>query len=721
MSEPRSHAPAPAGLRILPVLLLAWSLPPALSQPMEYPPTRKIPHADEYHGTRVEDPYRWLEEDVRESPEVRAWVEAQNRLSSAHLESLAHREPIRSLIARLWDYERYSPPFRRGRWRYYWKNDGLQNQEVLYRHAVAGGAPELVIDPNLWSGDGTLALGSVSLSPEGRYLAYSVQDGGSDWRTWRVMETGSKRILEDEIRWVKFSGVGWTADGRGFFYSRYPAPDPDQAFQSLNKDQKVYYHRVGSPQESDTLVYQRPDQPDWGFLPEVTEDGRYLVLTVWKGTDDRYRVLYRDLEDPYAMPADLVGHFDNEYTFLGNEGPLFYFKTDLEAPNRRVVGIDIRRPGEILEIVPEREEALQEARIVGDALIAGYLRHASSRVRLHDLDGALVRELELPGIGTAGGFTGRRGDSETFYSFASFGTPSTVYRYDLLSQEGGIHRRPQAAFDPEDYEVEQRFCRSRDGARVPFFVARRKDVRPDGDLPVLLYGYGGFNISLPPRFSIGNLAWMSMGGAYVQANLRGGGEYGKEWHQAGTRHRKQNVFDDFIAVAEWLIANGYTRPGRLAIRGGSNGGLLVAACMNQRPDLFGACLPAVGVMDMLRFQKFTAGRFWVDDYGSSDDPEDFRALLAYSPYHNLQPGTAYPPTLVTTADTDDRVVPGHSFKYAARLQEFQGGEAPALIRIETRAGHGAGKPTSMIIDELADQWAFLVHHLDFEPRLAPGP
>ena len=421
------------------------------------------------------------------------------------------------------------------------------------------------------------------------------------------------------------------------------------------------------------------------------------------------------------MPADLVGHFDNEYTFLGNEGPLFYFKTDLEAPNRRVVGIDIRRPGEILEIVPEREEALQEARIVGDALIAGYLRHASSRVRLHDLDGALVRELELPGIGTAGGFTGRRGDSETFYSFASFGTPSTVYRYDLLSQEGGIHRRPQAAFDPEDYEVEQRFCRSRDGARVPFFVARRKDVRPDGDLPVLLYGYGGFNISLPPRFSIGNLAWMSMGGAYVQANLRGGGEYGKEWHQAGTRHRKQNVFDDFIAVAEWLIANGYTRPGRLAIRGGSNGGLLVAACMNQRPDLFGACLPAVGVMDMLRFQKFTAGRFWVDDYGSSDDPEDFRALLAYSPYHNLQPGTAYPPTLVTTADTDDRVVPGHSFKYAARLQEFQGGEAPALIRIETRAGHGAGKPTSMIIDELADQWAFLVHHLDFEPRLAPGP
>ena len=704
-------------IRCLP--FLAALAVPVDAQPMEYPKTARIDHTDTYHGVTVADPYRWLEDDVRESDEVRAWVEEQNRLAFGYLEELPHRQQIEDLLTRLWDYERSGAPFRRGDHYYFFGNDGLQNQDVLYRQPTHGGESELVIDPNSWSEDGTLALGSVSLSPDGRYLAYSIQDGGSDWRTWRVMEADSRKLLEDEIRWVKFSNISWTRDGRGFFYSRYPAPDEEETFQSLNRNQKVFHHRIGSSQDRDVLVHQRPDEPEWGFGAEVTEDGRYLILTVWKGTDDRYRILYRDLEEPYAMPVDLIDNFDNEFTFLGNDGPLFYFKTNLEAPNGRVIGIDIRKPAERREIIPQMEDTLLDVHLVGNAFIASYMHHARSRVRIHALNGTFIRDLELPGIGTVGGFTGRRSDSETFYTFTSINTPSSIYRFDLLSQKNEIHRRPRIAFDPDDFTVRQIFCESRDGTKVPFFVAHLKDLEPDGALPTLLYGYGGFNIPLLPRFSISNLAWMKMGGVYVQANLRGGGEYGRAWHKAGTRHRKQNVFDDFIAVATWLTGNGYTRPDRLAIRGGSNGGLLVGACMNQRPDLFGACLPAVGVMDMLRFQRFTAGRFWVDDYGSSADPEEFRTLHAYSPYHNLRPGTAYPATLITTADTDDRVVPGHSFKYAARLQECQAGEAPVLIRIETRAGHGAGKPTGKIIEEYADQWAFLVRNLDFTPRLSP--
>ena len=690
------------------------------AESLSYPKTKKVDQMDDYHGIRVADPYRWLEEDVRESEAVQAWVQSQNHLTFGYLETLPHRKAIEERLTELWNYEKIGVPFRRGGWYYFWKNDGLQNQNALYRQKTLSDEPELVVDPNTWSEDGTLALGNVSFSRDGHYLAYSVQDGGSDWRTWHVMETESRTVLNDELKWVKFSNVSWTQDGRGFFYSRYPKPEGGDTFQSLNKNQKVYYHRIGTPQRQDVLVYQRPEFPDWGFHVEVSEDGRYLILTVWKGTDDLYRVLYRDLTEPYALPIDLIDNFENEYSFLGNNGPMFYFKTNFKAPNGRVVAIDIHRPQERKEIIPESDHALSEVSIVGNVFIANYLQDAKTQVKLFNIRGEFLREVEFPGIGMASGFDGRRTDVETFYSFTSINTPSSTYRYDILTGKSELIRHPKVPFNPNDYLVKQVFYHSKDGTRVPMFISHQKNFQPNGAAPTLLYGYGGFNISLPPRFSISNLAWMEMGGVYAQANLRGGGEYGEAWHKAGTKLRKQNVFDDFIAAAEWLIENRYTKPDKLAIRGGSNGGLLVGACMNQRPNLYGACLPAVGVMDMLRFQKFTAGRFWVDDYGTSDNPKEFKALYAYSPYHNLKPGTVYPATLITTADTDDRVVPGHSFKYAARLQECHAGDSPALIRIETRAGHGAGKPTSKIIQEIADQWAFLAQNLNFIPILQPA-
>ena len=690
------------------------------AESLSYPKTKKVDQMDDYHGIRVADPYRWLEEDVRESESVQAWVQSQNHLTFGYLETLPHRKAIEERLTELWNYEKIGVPFRRGGWYYFWKNDGLQNQNALYRQKTLSDELELVVDPNTWSEDGTLALGNVSFSRDGHYMAYSVQDSGSDWHTWYVMEAESRTVLNDELKWVKFSNVSWTQDGRGFFYSRYPKPEGGDTFQSLNKNQKVYHHRIGTSQRQDVLVYQRPEFPDWGFHVEVSEDGCYLILTVWKGTDDLYRVLYRDLTEPYALPIDLIDNFENEYSFLGNDGPVFYFKTNFKAPNGRVVAIDIHCPQERKEIIPESDHALSEVSIVGNVFIANYLQDAKTQVKLFNIRGEFLREVEFPGIGTASGFDGRRTDVETFYSFTSINTPSSIYRYDILTGKSELIRRPKAPFNPNDYLVKQVFYHSKDGTRVPMFISHQKNLQPNGAAPTLLYGYGGFNISLTPRFSISNLAWMEMGGVYAQANLRGGGEYGEAWHKAGTKLRKQNVFDDFIAAAEWLIENRYTKPDKLAIRGGSNGGLLVGACINQRPSLYGACLPAVGVMDMLRFQKFTAGRFWVDDYGSSDNPEEFQALYDYSPYHNLKPGTVYPATLVTTADTDDRVVPGHSFKYAARLQECHAGDSPVLIRIETRAGHGAGKPTSKIIEEIADQWAFLAQNLNFIPILQPA-
>jgi len=686
---------------------------------MNYVATKKVDQVDEYHGVKVPDPYRWLEDDVRQSKEVAEWVEAQNKLTFSFLESIPQREPIKKRLTELWNYEKFGVPSKVGGRYYYSKNDGLQNQSVLYVLDKLDGEPRVLLDPNSWSKDGTVALAATSFSDDGKYVAYSVAEAGSDWNTWRILEIDSGRLLADELKWIKFSGVSWTNDSRGFFYSRFDAPKEGAAFQGLNKNQKVYFHRIGTPQSDDVLVFKRPDQPDWGFQTSVTEDGRYLIITTWKGTDDKYRIAYKDLLEPYGMPVDLIENFDNEYSFIGNDGAVFYFQTDLNAPRKRVIAIDTRKPvepNEFKELIPESKETLVGVNIIANQFVATYLKDAKTQVKLFRLDGSFVREVDFPGIGSAAGFGGRREDTETFYSFSSFATPSSIFRYDLLTGKSTLFRQTKVKFNPDDYLVEQVFFKSKDGTRVPMFLAYKKGLKKDGSNPTLLYGYGGFSISLTPSFSVARLGWMEMGGIFAMPNLRGGGEYGEEWHQGGTKLNKQNVFDDFIAAGEWLIENGYTKTEKLAIQGGSNGGLLVGACMTQRPDLFGACLPAVGVMDMLRFHKFTSGRFWVDDYGSADDPKQFAAIYKYSPYHNVKPGTKYPATMVTTADTDDRVVPGHSFKFAAALQAAQTGDAPNLIRIETRAGHGAGKPTSKIIEEVADQWAFLVKSLKMNSK-----
>lgn len=711
----RMKIASPATFQILLMVILMTS-PLVAAQPIHYPKTRKIDHIDTYHGVKISDPYRWLEDDVRESTEVSQWVEAENELTLGYLAEIPQRTAIRQRLTELWDYEKYGSPFKAGGRYYYFHNAGLQNQSVLFTMDSLKGKPQVLIDPNQWSKDGTIALAGMEFSDTGKYVAYGIQDAGSDWRTWRIMEIETHKILDDELKWIKFSGVSWTKDGRGLFYGRYDKPNEENKFQSLNLNQQIYYHRIGTPQAEDILVYQRPDHPDWGFQAEVTEDGDYLVITVWKGTADKYRVLYKDLNEPFGMPIDLIDNFEHEYTFIGNDGPVFFFKTDLDAPRKRLVAIDIRKPDSKhwKSIIQESDNVLDSVSFVGNLFLAQYLKDAHTDVEMYSLAGQKVDHLELPGIGTASGFAGKRTDTETFYTYSSFAVPPTIYRLDLITRQSTLFRRSNVQFDPTGFETKQVFYRSKDGMRVPMFITYRKGIKLDSQNPTLLYGYGGFNISITPQFSVSRVAWMEMGGILAVANLRGGGEYGEQWHQAGTKLHKQNVFDDFIAAAQWLITNRYTSTPKLAIQGGSNGGLLVGACMTQRPDLFGACLPAVGVMDMLRFHKFTAGRFWVDDYGCSDDPEQFKALLVYSPYHNLKPGTKYPATLITTADTDDRVVPGHSFKFAARLQEDQAGDAPVLIRIETRAGHGSGKPTKKIIEEIADQWAFLVKNLSMK-------
>jgi len=678
-----------------------------------YPVTKTVDQIDEFHGTKVEDPYRWLEDDVRTSKDVAAWVESQNAVTFDFLKSIPQRDTIQKRMTELWNYEKIGAPFKRGGRYYFSRNDGLQNQNVLYQQETLDSDAQVLLDPNAWSKDGTVALSGSAFSHDGRYVAYGIQDAGSDWNTWKIMEIETGKVLEDELKWVKFSGADWTPDSKGFFYARYPKPEEGAAFTSLNTNMKVYYHRVGTSQASDVLVYERPDHPEWGFQLNVSEDGRYLIITVWQGTDDRYRIVVKDLTEPYGLPYELIDNFDHEYSFVGNDDQVLYFKTSLEAPQRRVIAIDLKKPAQKdwTEIIGQTDNAMESVGIVGNMFICSYLKDAKTQIRLHAMDGAFVREVEFPGIGTAAGFDGRRKDTDTFYSFSSFASPPTIYRYNMITGESKLFRKADVKFNPDDYETSQVFYASKDGTKVPMFLCHRKGLKLDGTNPTLLYGYGGFNISITPTFSVSRITWMEMGGVLAVANLRGGGEYGQPWHKAGTKVNKQNVFDDFIAAAEWLIANKYTSPKKLAIQGRSNGGLLVGACMTQRPDLYGACLPGVGVMDMLRFQKFTAGRFWVDDYGSAENPEEFPALLKYSPYHNIKGGIQYPATMITTADTDDRVVPGHSFKFAAQLQASQSGTAPTLIRIETSAGHGAGKPTAKIIEESSDELAFLVKSL----------
>jgi len=568
----------------------------------------------------------------------------------------------------------------------------------------------VLLDPNTLSADGTVALTNYAVSDDGKLLAYGLATAGSDWNEWRVRNVETGEDLPDRLQWVKFSGASWTKDGRGFFYSRYDEPKEGNLLQSTNYYQKLYYHRVGTPQSADELVYERRDHKEWGFGGYVTDDGRYLGIVVTMGTSPKNLFFYKDLTNPEAKVVELIPDFIADFTPVGNDGTTFYFRTDWEAPRGRLIAIDATRPERAnwREIIPQSRDTLEAVRWVGGRFIALYLSDAKTQVRMFDREGKFVQEIALPGIGTAVGFGGKPEATETFYAFTSFTQPTSIYRYDFATGKSTLLRQPKVAFDPGAYVTQQVFYKSKDGTRIPMFIVHRKGLKQDGKNPTLLYGYGGFNISLTPSFSPARIAWLEMGGVLAIPNLRGGGEYGEEWHQAGTKLKKQNVFDDFIAAAEWLIREKYTQPARLAIQGGSNGGLLVGACMTQRPELFGAALPAVGVLDMLRFNKFTIGWAWESDYGSPQNPEEFKALYAYSPLHNLKPGTRYPATLITTADHDDRVVPAHSFKFAAALQAAHKGDAPVLIRIETRAGHGAGKPTSKLIEETADVWAFLV-------------
>ena len=704
--------------RMIVVVLAVFALQSALlANSIDYPKTKKTDQVDTYHGVQVPDPYRWLENDVRTSTDVAEWVTAENKVTFDYLGAIPEREAIKNRLTKLWNYEKYSIPFKRGSHYFYSKNDGLQNQSVFYTMNSLIDTPRVLLDPNSWSKDGTVALSGLAITDDGKLATYAIADAGSDWITWHVIDVDSGKVLPDEIKWSKFSGASWTKDDKGFFYSRYPEPTGDK-FHGLNRNQTLYYHRVGTAQTSDVVVYARPDQPEWSINAEVTEDGRYLVITMSKGTAEKYQVVVKDLGEPYAMPQTLVDDWNNEYSFIGNDGTILYFKTDLDAPRHRVIAIDLRnaKRDQWKEVIPQNDATLVDVDYTGHHLVTEWLRDAKSEVKIFSTDGKIARTVDLGGIGTAAGFGGRSDDPETFYQFASFATPPTIYHYNVETGEKTQLFRAKVNINPDDYVVKQVFYMSKDGTKVPMFITYKKGLKLDGNNPTLLYGYGGFNISMTPSFSVSRMAWIQMGGVYAVANLRGGGEYGEEWHQAGTKLHKQNVFDDFIAAADYLEKNGYTKPSKLAVQGGSNGGLLVGAVITQRPDLFGAALPAVGVMDMLRFNKFTAGRFWVDDYGSSENADEFKALYAYSPYHNIKKGTKYPATLITTADTDDRVVPGHSFKFAAAIQEAQSASAPVLIRIETRAGHGAGKPTSKQIEEIADQYAFLVKNLGMKVK-----
>lgn len=676
-----------------------------------YPPAQKGNVVDDYHGTKVADPYRWLEDT--NSPETTAWVEAENKVTAAYFEQIPQRAKIRARLTELFNYERYNNAFEVAGKYFLFRNDGLQNQDVLYVADRPDGTERVLLNPNTLRADGTAALSGLSVDRSAKLLAYAIAQAGSDWSEWHVRDIATGKDLPDSVEWTKFTSAEWTADGRAFYYQRFPQPDNKAALTESNKNAQLYLHTIGQPQSSDKLIYQRPDHPNWFFGSTVSDDGHFLTLEVQTGDAGKNLLFYQDLHATEPKTVELIGQLQAQFHFLGNQGSTFFVFTSDGAPKGRVIAIDVNKPerDNWKTIVPEQPETLTSAQYVGGKLILSYLKDAHSVSKIAALNGKVERELALPGLGTSGFSSARSTDTELIYSFDSFTAPLTFYRYDLKTNQSTLLRQSKLSFDPSLYESEQVFYKSKDGTRVPMFLVHKKGLQRNGKNPTLLYAYGGFNVAMTPNFSPTFLGWMEMGGLLAVANVRGGSEYGEAWHQAGTKLHKQNVFDDFIAAAEFLIANKYTSTPKLAIYGGSNGGLLIGAVLNQRPDLFGAAMPAVGVMDMLRFNKFTIGAAWEGDYGSPENPEEFKALYAYSPLHNIRPGVHYPPTLITTSDHDDRVVPGHSFKYSATLQAAQGGPAPILIRIETRAGHGAGKPTSKRIDEAADRFAFLVHEL----------
>ncbi len=676
---------------------------PAAALPLTYPDAPRVDQIDEYFGRRVADPYRWLE-DV-DAPQTQRWIAEENALTESVLATAPSRQAIRARLTDVWDYERRSVPEAIGELYAYYRNTGLQNQAVLYVTRDLAEPGRVLLDPNTFSPDGTVALSGSSFSEDGTRFAYATSASGSDWQEWRVRDVATGRDLPDLVRWSKFSNASWRRDSDGFYYSRYDEPPSDAAFKDTNFNHKVFYHRLGTPQSTDLLVYERPDHKDWNFASITTEDGRYLVIDVSEGSSPENAIFVKDLEANGSVD-ELIPMGDARYTYIANDGTTFYFVTTNGAARGRIIAIDVH-DGSRREVVPETGDSLDTAAVFGDRILAQYLHDALARVVVYALDGRRLGELQLPGLGSVAGFTGKRSDRATFYSYTSYTEPTTIYRYDIGAGTSERVFRPQIRFDTSAFTSEQVFYTSKDGTRVPMIVISKVGTPRDGSAPAILYGYGGFDISVTPAFSSAMLVWLEMGGVYAVANLRGGGEYGEQWHRDGTKAKKQNTFDDFIAAAEFLVANRWTSSPKLAIHGGSNGGLLVGACMTQRPELFGAALPSVGVLDMMRFQRFTIGWAWTSDYGSSDDPDDVATLLAYSPYHNVRSGTRYPPTLITTGDHDDRVFPAHSFKFAAALQHAQAGDAPILLRVETKAGHGAGKPTAKMIDEIADRYAFL--------------
>jgi prolyl oligopeptidase len=689
----------------------------ALAQP-PYPDTRKGDVVDNYFGTQVADPYRWLEDD--NSAETKAWVKAQNEFSATYLNAIPERAAIAKRVARLWNFEKYSVPYKFGKRYFYTCNTGLQNQSALYVTEDRRKPGRVLIDPNALSADGTVAMVDTRTTEDGRLVAYATAVAGSDWQTWRVKDVASGKDLPDEVRWSKLGLASWRKDGSGFYYGRFDPPKEGAALTQVNSHHMLYFHKLGTPQSEDVLVYSRPDHPDWFVRGRVTEDGRWLVITEYKGSNPENSLYLKDLTKPDSPIEPFIPGMDAFYSFVSNDADTFYVRTNKGAPRNRLVAMrrghtDI---GDWKEIIPEAKNGavLEVVSKVAPGFIATWMRDAHSEVEFYDRKGRRTGRLPLPAIGTAYGFGAQRAATETFYSFGSFAYPGTIYRLDLKSGKSEVFRDPKLPFKASDYVVKQVFYASKDGTRVPMFIVHRKGLKLDGNNPTLLYAYGGFMISQTPYFSPFRMAWLEMGGVYALANIRGGGEYGRAWHEAARAEKRQNGFDDFIAAAEWLIANKYTSTPRLAINGGSNSGLLVGAVLMQRPELFAAAVPEVGVMDMLRFHNFTLGRAWKGEYGSSETKEGFEALYKFSPLHNIRPGVKYPPVLVTTADHDDRVVPAHSYKFTATLQAAQGGSAPILARIWTDAGHGAGKPTGKVIEERADVLAFLAKSLGMKVR-----
>ncbi|MCX6243622.1 MAG: prolyl oligopeptidase family serine peptidase [Bacteroidetes bacterium] len=696
-------------LFIIPALLLMTSCKHKLS----YPVTKKVDTVDNYFGTKVADPYRWLENDT--SKETAEWVKAQNAVTENYLAKIPFREKIRETLKKRWNYPKYGIPFREGPWYFYFKNDGLQNQSVLYVRKGIEGTPKVLLDPNTLSPDGTIALGGISASHDGKYLAYSVARSGSDWNEVIILEIESGKQLPDTLKWVKFSGMSWQKDG--FYYSRFEEPKPGEELTAQNKNHKVYYHVAGTPQKSDRLVYENPKFPERNYGAQVTEDERFLILYESESTTGN-ALYYQDLTTKQAGFKPLVTGFENDYTVIDNAGGKLIVMTNCKAPKKKLILMDpeLPDPANWKTIIPERDDVLESADLAGDRIISTYMQKALSKAFVYDLKGKFLHEMVLPGLGTLTGISGKSGQNIAFYGYTGFRYPTTIFKYDVKENKSSVYNAPEIQFTPDDYETTQVYFSSKDKTTVSMFLVYKKGLKLDGNNPTLLYGYGGFNVSLTPNFSIGRTIFLENGGVYAVANIRGGGEYGEEWHKGGIKEKKQNVFDDFIAAAEYLISEKYTNPQKLAIMGGSNGGLLMGACMTQRPELFKVVVSQVGVMDMLRYHKFTIGRAWASDYGTSDTKEGFEYLYKYSPLHNLKKGVKYPATLALTGDHDDRVVPMHTFKFIATLQEDQEGCNPVIVRIETKAGHGGGKPTTKVIEESADTWSFVMYNLGMEVK-----